>query len=45
MVWKDGKFYNLENYELILENSILTQKDIEEIGKVHMATKTYKITV
>ncbi len=37
LVWKDGKFYNLENYELILENSILTQKDIEEIGKVHMA--------
>lgn len=35
IVWKDGKFYDLEKPDIIFENHILTINDIERIHTIH----------
>lgn len=35
LVWNDGKFYNLENIETILELGILTQENIIQLAHIH----------
>ncbi|MCL2522064.1 MAG: hypothetical protein FWE36_04300 [Erysipelotrichales bacterium] len=38
LIWRSGSFYDLEDIDKIFDNNILTQSDIEEIGRIHSET-------